>query len=794
LSALKNTGYPTLKNIAAYSLRSLQKLRDGAMSSSTKERLAQIQELQVVGTRGATTFFRIAELAASITGAPYAAITVIDDTTRWFYSAIGIREKSTPLAGSLCSLTIEGFEPVIVENISKDKRFKDRKLKGAAIESAFPNLNFYAGVPILYDNGVAISTLFVASDSPFEISPKSVAILQGLAESVVDSFRLVESMQRLQKSALAAHAQRARLAESHRELQQSQKYTELAADLSNIGFWSYDLKTNIFQASPSLSKVCDFTTAEPTLDDLIGCFAEDSQKTFRDNIEVAIMAGERFDIQLPMMPSTYGKQRWLRTTARVDSVGGQLDRLYGCSQDVTENVQSKNNISKLAMMDTLTGAYNRRFLPIAYLKMTRNLDFAEEKVVVMLVDIDHFKFVNDTKGHDAGDEVLKEVTALLRAEVRGDDIVGRVGGDEFMILSKGPACQDIGDALSQRLLERSHKSDFLTKYSTPVTLSIGHAEVNTSEVEFAHALKEADLAVYEAKANGRNCAVAYISAMGEQTDHRDSILQQIDAALKSHDIIPVYQPKICMKTGAVIGLEALARWRNGDSGLRPPADFIEAFEDMNFCRRISERILECAIVDAARLNARRREFGRMAVNVTESQLITSKFCNHLMQLTERENVKLDQLELEVTEKALLTRMPEKIKEALKTISDMGVTISFDDFGTGYASLTHLREFDINTIKIDKSFVQSLVDDAAAQAITASLVQMANNLKIHVVAEGVECRRAEAFLKKMGCHYGQGYLYCRPVEFDALAQFLCDKESHTEARTIEATALEAEAEA
>lgn len=727
--------------------------------------------LNVTGSRGASTLYRLAELAAAFVGAPYAAITVIERDTRYFYAAIGTNTDESPMSGALCGLTVEGFEPVVVDDVDADPRFFDRRVGAAPLEPTFPKLRFYAGVPIIVEGGKPIGTLFVADDAPRSVDQRVLTILQSLAESAVDSFRLVESLQKHQTLMMEAYARRAELEKNNRELQRSKKHTEIAAELANIGFWSYDLKTQSLETSPSFRRICALDSDQPTMNDFISVFDEGSQQTFRNNVEVTLLARERFDIKLPLATQPDAKPRWIRTIARMELKSGQPDRLIGCSQDISETVQSKQSISKLAMLDTLTGAYNRRFLPVAFMKMARQIDFDTQKLVLMLVDLDHFKFVNDTKGHDAGDEVLKEVTAILRAEVRGGDIVGRVGGDEFLVLSSGPATIDFGRALSHRLVERALRSPVLRQHATPVTLSIGYTDVTTPDKEFAQALKEADLAVYEAKAAGRCRAQAYEDALGEQTSRRDRILSEIDAALRADDIVPVYQPKIGLVSGAVVGLEALARWRGPEGKLLPPAAFIEAFEDINFCRRISDRILDRSMSDAGRLNDAGFDFGRMAVNVTETQLVDPNFPPRLDELCARHGLTHDQIEVEVTEKALLTRMPDKIKAGLRALSDRGVNVAFDDFGTGYASLTHLREFDINTIKIDKSFVQSLSEDAAAQTITSSLVQMAINLNLEVVAEGIETTRSEAFLKQMGCHVGQGYLYSKPIPYQDIIAFI-----------------------
>lgn len=740
-------------------------------ASNADARSTAIQSLEVAGTRGSSTFYRMAELAASVAGAPYAAITVIDRDTRWFYSAIGLRVEKTPLHGSVCSLTLEHFTPTVFTDIEDDPRFPGRVVDGAPLEPMLPWMRFYAGVPIIYEGGVSIGTLFLADEKPREISAALLYNLQGIAESVVDSFRLVASTLKQQREAMDAHHQRMLLEQSHRELVRAQKYTDLAAKLSKIGFWSYSLQDGAFKGSGSLDKVLPLRDGDATLDSFIGTFDAEAQEALRGSIDVSVRSGDSFEMQLPMKRENARKKRWLRITGQVDQEAGKAKRLYGCVQDVTSAIENRTSVFKLAMLDTLTGVYNRRFIPVAFMKTLRSIQSKHQKIGLLLIDLDHFKFANDTKGHGEGDRILLQVARILREELRERDIAGRIGGDEFLAIATGPADSDFVAELADRLVRRARANPLMRDNSLPVTFSVGYTEITNPDAHFADALKEADLAVYEAKARGRNTSAAYSAKLGEQTYRRDEVLSQIDKALKTGDIVPAYQAKIDLQTGRICGVEALCRWRAEDGALRTPGAFIEALEDINYCRRLSDRVMELAIRDMARLLRAGGDCGRLSVNVAESQLIDAGFIDRATGLLNSHGLPYERFEIEITESALLTRMTDKIKQTLRAVRELGARVSFDDFGTGYASLMHLREFDINTIKIDKSFVMNLTDDPAAQTITASMIQMANNLDIEVVAEGVEDRGAEAMLRHWGCQIGQGFLYSKPIPFDDFADLV-----------------------
>jgi len=293
-------------------------------------------------------------------------------------------------------------------------------------------------------------------------------------------------------------------------------------------------------------------------------------------------------------------------------------------------------------------------------------------------------------------------------------------------------------------------------------------------------MKRADLALYEAKRQGRAQVAVYDSGLGDAFHVRQSTLRAVDHALRAGQIVPCYQPTFCLETGALAGFEALARWQHPERGLLAPGAFREAIDDPALATRISEAVLATLVADAARLRALGLRFGRLAINVTELQLLDNGFLGRLDEWLAANAVGYGDLTIELTENILLSRRTETIRQRLETLSARGAQIAFDDFGTGFASLTHLREFRIDRLKIDTSFVRTLTTDSSSAAIVAGLVYMAHKLGIEVVAEGIEDGATERCVREMGCDVGQGWHYARPLPLDGVVAFIRALPPHREA--------------
>ena len=410
-----------------------------------------------------------------------------------------------------------------------------------------------------------------------------------------------------------------------------------------------------------------------------------------------------------------------------------------------------------ARTDPLTGLGNRRRLEEA---TARLLLRQEGPLSVLFLDLDGFKGVNDGRGHLFGDQLLVEIADRLRSGVRADDLVVRLGGDEFAVLVPGLATH--ASDVARRLQAAMRVPVQLTGRPVTVTASIGVATSGTAGRRDAEELlRNADLAMYQAKATGRNCVVSFVPGMAEAVTDRAALAEDLTAAMAADDQLAVhYQPVVTLPGGQVHGHEALLRWRHPTRGPIPPLQFIPIAEQTGAITALGTWVLRQATRDAVAGLGRRTGPSRVAVNVSAVQLADHEFVRTVRSALADSGLPAQLLVLEVTESVLADDL-EAVCLRLQQIRDLGVKIAIDDFGTGYSSLSYLRRLPADIVKIDRSFVADLARGGAATSLVASIVELSRSLSLRVVAEGVETELQRAALAELGCTYGQGYLFGRP---------------------------------
>ncbi len=433
--------------------------------------------------------------------------------------------------------------------------------------------------------------------------------------------------------------------------------------------------------------------------------------------------------------------------------------------------EARQQAERLAASDALSGLLNRRGVAEAFEDRRRLLGERDLMLTLVLVDVDDLAAINDSDGHEAGDTVLRRLGTLLGAAVRQEDIAGRLGGDEFLLIVTTPRFEPHGARLARRLLSRIAEDPELQQFGVPVTVSIGLTQVWKAQTDFAEALRQADLALAAARREGRGRQVVYQSSMGIRHDRRRNLRSKLNRALRNGDIVPAYQPVVALGDRRIDGFEALARWRHGDGSLLEAGRFRDIFENPHQATLVSERILALAIADGGRLRRQGREFGRLAVNVTEAQVADPGFAERLLDSALAEGLAAAELSLELTEDILLSQRESAIRRSLQHLSSAGVLIAFDDFGSGFASLSHLRRFPIDRIKLDFSCLGDLGTESEARTIAAAIFGMARGLEIETVAVGVRTAELDRGLKELGCDYAQGFRYARPVPFDQIGPLL-----------------------
>jgi diguanylate cyclase (GGDEF)-like protein/PAS domain S-box-containing protein len=449
--------------------------------------------------------------------------------------------------------------------------------------------------------------------------------------------------------------------------------------------------------------------------------------------------------------------------------GGEVSGFLTVAYDITKRKEAQAFVKHMAHHDFLTDLPNRTRLFDHLVGAIRQAesDDPPTRIVILLMDLDHFKRVNDSLGHHVGDELLLRMSARLRSRVREDDLVARLGGDEFVVVF---ADVEDADALAHRielLMQAVSAPIDVHGHELIVTASMGGATYPADGLDPASLLKNADTAMYHAKTSGRNYFQWFQPSMLDETNDKIALAAALRHALGSDELSVAYQPQVSLDTGEVVGMEALARWESSELGLVSPDRFIPVAEDSGMILQLGEWVLRKATMDAVAIQ---RAFGRplnLAVNVSPRQFRSPDWLTVVARALDDSGFDPAHLELEITE-GILMDDPRAVIEVLHATRKLGIDIVVDDFGTGFSSLAYLTRFPIDKIKIDRSFVRDLTADDADAAIVDTIIVMAHTLGMRVVAEGLETEDQWEYLRERGCDEAQGYLFSRAVFADRFA--------------------------
>jgi diguanylate cyclase (GGDEF)-like protein/PAS domain S-box-containing protein len=457
-----------------------------------------------------------------------------------------------------------------------------------------------------------------------------------------------------------------------------------------------------------------------------------------------------------------GRQLWLESSAMLIEGDGGPRRAVGVTTDITDKKAAEARLRYAASHDGLTGLLNRSALQTLVERALRKGRRTRTSLALLLLDLDHFKDVNDTLGHDAGDLLLKSVADRLRMMLGEAVPVARLGGDEFAIaLLQEP---DVGnaEAIAAALLRRLAEPFVYRGKRISVKVSVGLARAEEGRPCFLDLLKAADLALYSAKNDGRHRVKAFEPAMQDQVLRRIALAAELREALSAGQVVPFYQPKVDLRDGRIIGFEALARWVHPERGVLTPASFGTAFEDPELTIAIGETMMSHVVRDVAEWLSRGLDCGRVAINLSSHAFKVPEVASQFLAELRAAEVPPGLFAVEVTETVFLDGDANGVGETLRQFREADVLVSLDDFGTGYASLTHLKRFPVDEIKIDRSFVRDLEEDPDDAAIVSAVIGLGRNLGLKVVAEGIETPGQAQKLLAWGCDFGQGYLFSKPM--------------------------------
>jgi diguanylate cyclase (GGDEF)-like protein len=451
--------------------------------------------------------------------------------------------------------------------------------------------------------------------------------------------------------------------------------------------------------------------------------------------------------------------------------------------------RSEHRIVKLAYFDALTGLPNREQSRNRLNSALASAKQHQRMLAVLYLDLDNFKRVNDTLGHAVGDELLCMVASRLRNSLRADEAVGdlpdprsshiaRLGGDEFIVILPNVRSADAAAAVAGRLIAELQEPMRLALHTLVVTPSVGVAMFPADGVEVDTLLRNADLAMYFAKRKGPGMLAFFDASMNDAALHRFTLEAKLRGALERNEFTLQYQPQFDVRTGSISGMEALLRWTNDELGVVPPVEFIPVAEETGLILSIGEWVLRNACKQAKAWIDEGLPVTRMAVNVSGQQFVLKDFPQVVAAIIEETGIEASMLELEITESVVM-KDEAWAEQALAQLKELGVMLAIDDFGTGYSSFGRLRNFAVDRLKIDRSFMTSLIDCSDDRAIAAAIIAMSRSLRINVTAEGVESFPQLLFLQEHDCHEAQGFLFSRPLPASDAHKLLC--------RAAEATA-------
>lgn len=436
-----------------------------------------------------------------------------------------------------------------------------------------------------------------------------------------------------------------------------------------------------------------------------------------------------------------------------------------------ESRESEERIRYLAHYDGLTSLPNRFLFKEFLDRALNNAQRNNQRFAVFFLDLDRFKNINDTFGHDAGDWTLCEITNRFKSILRKTDTMARMGGDEFYLLVEDlPTPRDAAD-VAQKLLDEASRPFFIGNQECHLTASIGIVVYPDDGTDEQTLLKNSDIAMYRAKASGKNAYEFYSASKDDHTAEKMGRESRLRRAIENNEFVLHYQPKVDLKTGQITSVEALARWENPQQGLLSPMSFIALAEETGLIVHLGKQLLEIAGRDWMTLRDNGLTPLRIAVNLSARQLNDGHLLEDIGKLIERTGPSW--LDLEITE-SMMMHNPEQAVEIMKQLVSMDVRLSIDDFGTGYSSLAYLKRFPVHSIKIDRSFVQDIPGGENDTAITKAIIAMGHSLGLAVIAEGVETAEQEAALQEFECDEYQGYYFCRPIPIDELVTLLTSK--------------------
>ncbi|WP_066059329.1 sensor domain-containing protein [Robertmurraya korlensis] len=555
------------------------------------------------------------------------------------------------------------------------------------------------------------------------------------------------------------------------ELRHSQSQLEKIFHSIDVCLWSWDCVLNkAINVSPACFNISGYT-AQEFIDDPALCknFIHPDDKKYVIETQKKLLNGEVSQFEYRII-NKKGHVRWVSNyTVPYFNESGALVRVDGVITDVDQRRKAEEQLQQYAYYDYLTGLPNRRLFDKKLTIALENAKQEKKKVMVLYLDLDRFKYINDSLGHAVGDQLLQIVGKRLKGCLYDEDVISRQGGDEFAVLIENIIDDCAFEDIPSKILQVIQQPIMLNKMKFTLSASIGISVYPDHGANVDSLIMKADQAMYLAKEKGKNTYQVYHIGMTSSISRKMILEQGLHNVLKDKELSLHYQPIMDTSNNKLVGFETLVRWENPMFGWVPPSEFIPVAEDAGLIVPIGKWIIETAIKHCKDFHSKGFEL-YVSVNVSAKQLEQGDFVDWLKQALDVAELSPAFLKIEVTEGTAMTNVEDNVR-ILQLLEDLGVDIFLDDFGTGYSSLSYLRKFPIKTLKIDQSFVRDIEEDKNQEEIIKAIIGLANSLGMDVVAEGVETLSQISFLEKNGCRTMQGYFFSKPAPYKEVLEVL-----------------------
>ncbi|BAQ61969.1 diguanylate cyclase/phosphodiesterase with PAS/PAC sensor [Geminocystis sp. NIES-3708] len=722
--------------------------------------LSQINQSIITHKKPESLFQSICEVASKIGQFPLVWIGIIDVNTHQivpftfagktteYLRNIYITELDEPSGRGPCGVAAREARLVISEDILHDPKMTP--WRSQALKYGYKSS---AALPIK-EGGKVIGVLTLYSEDAGFFTKQEQGLLQEIGDNIAFALDAIQSQQKHDQIQLL--------------LQENEERLRLALKAANQGLYDLNIQTGKASVSPEYALMLGY---EPTeFEETNAKWIERLHPDDRDSVSNAYrlyINGEMpyYRIEFRQQTAT-GDWKWILSVGKIVewNNNGQPLRMLGTHTDITKYKQAELQIEQLAYYDPLTTLPNRRLLFDRIIKSLALAKQTGDYGAILFIDLDQFKTLNDARGHDFGDFLLQKVALRLKQSISETEIVGRFGGDEFIVLlpqlSKN---QDIAINLSTTIAEKIRDelstSFLIEEEELTISVSIGITIFPKDNETLKDLLKEADTAMYKGKARGRNMICLFEPQMQIEAEYRFILEKEMRHALEEHQFLIFLQPQVNHKK-EIIGAEALIRWQHPLRGLISPIEFIPLAEETGLIIKIGEWVLQ-EVCYYLREIQKTDSYLRLSVNISPCQFRQSHFVENVKSIIKKTEVNPNYLTLEVTEGLIIEDITQAI-ETINQLKSLGIQFSIDDFGTGYSSLSYLKRLPINELKIDKSFVQDALYNISDAGLIEAIIAVAQYFNLKIVAEGVETVEQAEFLRVRGCNYYQGYLYGKPV--------------------------------